>query len=82
VFAAPVEVSAADRAILEARQKAKLEANRAPQRRDSAKRPAVKDKVSLPHSTILTGPPGLTPAEQAKAEAAGVLAPARKEAQP
>ena len=74
---APVEVSAADRAMLAARLKAKLEAHRF-RRFASARRGPRADKPADPGSTILVGPPGLTPAERAKAEAAGRLRPRRR----
>ena len=79
---APVEVSAADRAMLAARLKAKLEAHRVPPVRVGTTGLPVQDKSAVSRSTILVGPPGLTPAERAKAEAAGLLSPAPQEVRP
>jgi hypothetical protein len=83
--AAPVAISPAERAVLAARAQAKLEADqREPGPRSDSSLPAVtQPRAPKPMSwkprvapNAASGPPGLTPAERAKAEAAGIRLPA------
>jgi hypothetical protein len=83
--AAPVAVSPAERAVLAARSQAKLEIyQRGPSPRPNQGRPAMtQPRAPKPASrtprvapNAASGPPGLTPAERAKAEAAGIRLPA------
>jgi len=82
--AAPVAISPAERAVLAARAQAKLEAyEREPGPRPGSSLPAVtQPRAPKPMSwkprvtpNAASGPPGLTPAERAKAEAAGIRLP-------
>lgn len=83
--AAPVAISPAERAVLAARSQAKLESyRRGPSPRSNLNRPAVTQPAAgkpapwEPRVVPDVGkrPPGLTPAERAKAEAAGIRLPA------
>lgn len=83
--APPQAIPAAERAVLEARSQAKLEIyQRGPSPRPNQSRPAAtRPAAAKPASwkprvapDAVNGPPGLTPAERAKAAAAGLRVPA------